>query len=287
MDGTSHELERSFTGLIPVLPLVALPQMRRVIERDPLECLANSIAGRGMLQQIRVARYLSRERALRHLAVLEEHTYATIDPQRLGSGSVYDLIVAGHRRVEAHHVLLKAGCDLCREAQIVGPLGCWSNHPSTLPYYQDAPSILAYVTVNPDPDEILQDQLAENIYVPPSPPEAALAYAGQFARQKRLNAKLTRKKFASTIGISADRLGDAIAFASLPKSIRMLAVLGAPDRTGKQHAVLPYQSAVATARLMGRFSEEQILRWVHMGMAKGIRAVEWPAYVQGVLASIK
>ena len=293
-DPASH-VGCSFTERVPLLSLIALPQMRKTMDREPLGELANSIAARGLLHNVHVARYLSRDLALHHLSAIEEHVYEPIDPSVLGQGPPFDVIIAGHRRVMAHKSLWLFGCETCREESRYVSGVCWSTHTKTLFLKGDVPLIQAVIVINPDPDTALLDQLAENIAIPPPPAEAAMAYAAQFVRQqKKQGTKLSAAAFARTIGVSDTRIRDALAFARLPKSVRALSVLGAPDRTGQRHMVLPYQAAVVTSKLLSPmengmpvFSDAHILRWVHMGMAKGLRAPDWPAYVEGILASRK
>lgn len=278
-------------SMVPLRVLIVLPQMRRSMLRDQLDELMQSIVAEGQINPILVARYTSREKMLAHLTMIRDRVYQEVPEPLPGKDGTFFIVVAGHRRLAAHSQLWENGCADC---QAMGRAGgsCWLSHRSSLSLNRARqPVIQACVFVDPDPEEMIRKQLAENIHVQPDAMDAALAYAAQFHREAQLARAVGQPApsltaFARRHGRSPSTIKSAIAFASLPHAIRALAANGAMDGQGKRRLILPYEGAVALAQLLtirSPLSEEELMHWCRYGLAKGLRVPQWQELVACII----
>lgn len=278
-----------------IASLIVLPQMRRSMQRGPLQELADSIASEGQLHPILVAQYTTRDAMLAHLTMIRDRVYEEVPEPRPAPDGTYSIIVAGHRRREAHWCLWTEACSNCKELGRAGP-SCWHAHSDVLCLNRSRrPVIEARVMVDPDPEEMIRKQLAENLHDRPDPIDAAIAYAAQYHRECKLakasgHPNPTITAFARRHGRSPAAIKSAIAFASLPHSIRALAANGVTDRAGKRRLVLPYEGAVALAELLHLtppLTEEDLKYWCNYGLVRGLRVPQWYKLVESIIAERK
>ena len=278
---------------VPIHRPIKFPQMRRRVDETQIEELAHTIVDCGQLQPGILAKYTSRALMLGHLKMIRDRVYVPVDEPPPAPDGTYSVTVAGHRRLKALQYLWAHACLNCRAMRRSGP-SCWQAHvdEGRLKYNRHRQPVMAFnLFVDPDPEEMIRMQLAENTHVQPDAVDAALAYAAQYqyeCRRADENGKPrpTVTAFARASGRAYSTIKMAIDFASLPHFMRELVANGIKGKDGKVRHVFPYEGAAAFAPLFAlkpAMAEQEARYWCDYGIAKGYTVDEWKALVRARL----
>jgi len=246
-----------YTGaLVPLNVIITFPQVRQTFEEGPLQELADDIAVNGVLQPSIVGK-LSYEFFVLYKKTFEmisKRVFNDIESYPEHKGFYYCLI-AGERRYRAHKVLWEKGCSDCnseavKKSKQLKPGECYKSH------FHDE-NIEIRSCLNIDPLRAKSTQFIENNYVKPPLHEEAYAYEEFFNFRKLTNPKITFKEFATDIGISVERVKNAIWFCQLPEKAQLLV----------KKKFITYTNALELKRiLLSEFSENEKQRIVDREM---------------------
>lgn len=210
-------------------PLNTLRQVRMHIEQADLAELAESIRMRGQLEPGLVTALTPKE-ADAYLVDVNElwgADYALKDMQActLDGAHYYCFVVFGHRRLRACQVAERLQkTDPVEGAQFDNRFRCVLHFGLQL-------------------QEAILMQLNENTYQKPPLQDELRGIWRTWRLMTRQNHRLTKASFARTIGVSADKVRQALLFAELPESIQQFA------DPGNQAGTLPCGFLVELARL--------------------------------------
>lgn len=177
--------------------LNTLTQQRQVYEG--IDTLSENIREVGLIHPLLVSRY-TREGARAYLAAVNNSIGRRIPPderKRLedlkvsvdDGQEVYDIVVSGHRRLRALHML-------------------------------QATDIVLQVIKNIDPYVALKMQASENTPKLPRDWERAMGHGDLYAVEAAFNPKLTPRQFARSVGVTEDDLRRDLRFYSLPDKVK-------------------------------------------------------------------
>lgn len=239
-------------------PLNTLRQVRGGMERADLAELAESIRARGQLEPGLVA-VLTPNEAQAYLVDINDlwgtaYTLKDMQACTLDGTCYYCFVVFGHRRLLA--------CRLAEQLQKAEPLeGAQFDNRfrCTLHFGLQL-------------QEAILMQLNENTYQKPPLQDELRGLWRTWRLMSRKNHRLTKASFARTVGVSADKVRQALLFAELPESIQRFA------DPGNQAGTLPCGFLVELARL----AEAQ----VHHGRPLG-EAELWAAALYLVVKQTK
>ncbi|MCX6808520.1 MAG: hypothetical protein NTW50_02540 [Candidatus Berkelbacteria bacterium] len=167
-----------------------LEQVRKTVEG--IENLAANIEELGNLEPMLVVRY-DREKMIEYVSLINEEWSVSREIEEMvatdESGQKFNVIIAGHRRLDALERLglRKAEVRLCENI---------------------SPFVALFV------------QLSENLHMPVKKCEEAVGRVRLFRLIRKRRPELTMKQFAPHVGVSVDQLRDEMKFVDLPEVIQ-------------------------------------------------------------------
>ncbi|HEY0980135.1 MAG TPA: hypothetical protein VGE18_01855 [Candidatus Paceibacterota bacterium] len=205
---------------IPLEWIIVFPQVRKTFEIAPLLELAEDISINGLINPCTVGKLdlVSYGLYKKTFETITGKDLGEIDISQMHNGYFY-VLIAGERRYRAHKLLWEQGCSDCNKhalarKRILLPGACYRSH------FGDE-SIEVRACLNVDAVTAKSIQSRENNYVKPPIHEEAEDWE-EFYRYLRLsNSQLTFTGFAKEVGVSVERVRNALWFCELPKDIQL------------------------------------------------------------------
>ncbi|MFC1789748.1 ParB/RepB/Spo0J family partition protein [Patescibacteria group bacterium] len=190
-----------------------LPQPRKTFKG--IDKLGNSVAAKNIRQELQVGRFDSKH-CQRYLNEINELWGTNFRLEELiyvmeRGVKVFYILLDGERRYRSCIYLIDIGCNKCRKKYKTGC--CYSRHFGDL-------KVDARISENISPDDALEIQMQTNIHHRVPPYEEAEFYDRLFKLRKTRDTHYTPTEFADDMGVSTEKIKQAIRFCELPLELQ-------------------------------------------------------------------